>query len=110
RPMHEGETVPRTQVRKAQKYLEKLGYDPKYYLLEIKSSGVGYAPYSPGARHHKNIEIEMRDGTYREAAEVSEAIASLTKLKYQAVQYCFPEFDLNGRSIRKEMESFFTCA
>lgn len=85
--------------------LRRHGLAPEYYLLEINSSGVGYAPYDPQSRYQKHIDVEMPDGTYRDVAEVSEIIRALTTLRYESVQYCFPAVTPDGKDIRREVET-----
>ena len=97
-----GEKLSRAALKQLRGFIKDRGLDPAYHLLEIQSSGVGYAPYHPRSRS-KNIQIEMRDGSYREAAEVSEAIAALTRLKYADVIYCAPAENLQGKRIREDL-------
>jgi HD superfamily phosphohydrolase len=94
---------PRRRVNAARRVLHQAGFNPDFYLLKIKSGGVGYAPFDPHAKHQKNIECETRDGKFTDVTNVSEAIRALTNLKYTTTQFCFPGYARNGVPLRQDI-------
>lgn len=78
RHLFEYETIHSLEdLEEIKKRVQKMGYDPEYYVVHDEAAQRPYKPYKSGKGH--NIWILKKDGTIEELSLVSDLVAAIVK-------------------------------